>query len=59
MNAELARLNKELSLAKVNLNFWRTTYDMFQTDDNFKTAVIAQNIVDSLQDEIVKLLSIK
>lgn len=54
---ELDRLNKQLHIAKCDLEFWRTTYNMFQTDDNFKAAVVAQNIVDSLQDDIIKLLS--
>ena len=56
---ELARLNKQLNAAKQDLAFYREEYDIEKTDDNFKSAVIAQNIVDSLQDEIIKLLSIK
>jgi len=56
---ELDRLNKELSRAKVDLEFWRTTYDMFQTNENFESAVIAHNIVTSLQHEIMDLLSIR
>jgi hypothetical protein len=54
---QLDRLNKELTKAKVDLAFWRSTYDMFPTDDNFDTCVISHNIVSSLQQEIIELLS--
>jgi hypothetical protein len=53
---ELDRLNTELYKAKVDMAFWRSTYDMFPTDDNFNSAVIAHNIVSSVQQEIIELL---
>ncbi len=53
---QLDKLNKDLAEAKAELDCLRKQYYMMPSDDNFNSAVIAYDIVSSLQLEIIELL---